>query len=121
MVSTVGGAVGSGLATGGQVRGPGTSTSDSIPAWLSDGEFVMRAKAVKKYGLPKMHAMNALRLADGGEAKYKADWADFNLPTERTAWKAVDADQQAKRRDRSAWMERAHERWRWRAQMVTSR
>ena len=49
------------------------------PAWLSDGEFVMRAKAVKKYGLPKMHAMNAMRLADGGEAKYKGGLG--RLPT----------------------------------------
>jgi len=119
VVSTVGGAVGSGLATGGQVRGPGTSTSDSIPAWLSDGEFVMRAKAVKKYGLPKMHAMNALRLADGGEAKYKADWADFNLPTERTAWESLwmRTNKQRKGETVAAWRERAHERWRWRAQM----
>jgi hypothetical protein len=46
------------LARGGAVRGPGTGTSDSIPAWLSDGEFVMRSKAVKKYGLGFMHAIN---------------------------------------------------------------
>jgi len=30
--------------------GPGTGTSDSIPAMLSDGEFVMTAKAVKGFG-----------------------------------------------------------------------
>ena len=46
--------------------GPGTATSDSIPAMLSKGEFVMRAAAVSKYGLDKMFAMNALRLRDGG-------------------------------------------------------
>jgi hypothetical protein len=44
------------LATGGYPRktgaisGPGTETSDSIPAMLSDGEFVMTAKAVKAMG-----------------------------------------------------------------------
>lgn len=37
-----------GFAEGGHVRGPGTSTSDSIPAMLSDGEFVVNAKATKK-------------------------------------------------------------------------
>lgn len=35
---------------GGEVAGPGTGTSDSIPAMLSDGEFVMTAKAVRAMG-----------------------------------------------------------------------
>ena len=35
---------------GGAVAGPGTGTSDSIPAMLSDGEFVMTAKAVRAMG-----------------------------------------------------------------------
>jgi hypothetical protein len=34
----------------GQISGPGTATSDSIPAMLSDGEFVMTAKAVRGAG-----------------------------------------------------------------------
>lgn len=34
----------------GQISGPGTETSDSIPAMLSDGEFVMTAKAVRGMG-----------------------------------------------------------------------
>jgi hypothetical protein len=34
----------------GQISGPGTETSDDIPAMLSDGEFVMTAKAVKGLG-----------------------------------------------------------------------
>ena len=34
----------------GQISGPGTETSDDIPAMLSDGEFVMTAKAVKALG-----------------------------------------------------------------------
>ena len=34
----------------GQIEGPGTETSDSIPAMLSDGEFVMTAKAVRGAG-----------------------------------------------------------------------
>lgn len=36
------------FAGGGEVRGPGTSTSDSIAAWLSDGEFVVNADAAQK-------------------------------------------------------------------------
>lgn len=34
----------------GQISGPGTGTSDSIPAMLSDGEFVITAKAVRGIG-----------------------------------------------------------------------
>ena len=38
------------LDAGGDVSGPGTGTSDSINAKLSDGEFVMTAKAVENFG-----------------------------------------------------------------------
>ena len=34
----------------GMLNGPGTGTSDSIPAYLSNGEFVVTAKAVKNAG-----------------------------------------------------------------------
>lgn len=56
-----GGGGGEGFAGGGHVRGPGTTTSDSIWAKLSDQEFVMRAKAVKKYGVGFMNAINQMR------------------------------------------------------------
>ncbi len=46
------------FAGGGDVIGPGTSTSDSILAALSNGEFVMNAKAVRKYGSNFMSAIN---------------------------------------------------------------
>lgn len=36
------------VATGGRIHGPGTGTSDSVPAWLSDGEHVIRAAAVSR-------------------------------------------------------------------------
>ena len=39
-----------GLNEGGEIIGPGTGTSDSVPALLSDGEFVMTAKAVRNAG-----------------------------------------------------------------------
>lgn len=59
-----------GAATGGQILGPGTSTSDSIPVRLSNGEFVMKAAAVQKYGTQFMHAINSGRVqkfASGGQ------------------------------------------------------
>lgn len=58
-----------GHATGGPIRGPGTSTSDSIPARLSDGEWVIQASAVSHYGHAFMDAINNKRLrklATGG-------------------------------------------------------
>ena len=38
------------VAAGGEISGPGTGRSDSIPALLSDGEFVMTAEAVRNAG-----------------------------------------------------------------------
>ena len=58
-----------GHATGGPIRGPGTSTSDFIPARLSDGEWVIQASAVSHYGHAFMDAINNKRLrklATGG-------------------------------------------------------
>ena len=43
---------------GGYVTGPGTGTSDSIPAKLSAGEYVIKASSVKKYGKDTLDAMN---------------------------------------------------------------
>lgn len=50
------------FAGGGRVSGPGTSTSDSIPARLSVGEFVIRARAVQKYGAELFALLNGGRL-----------------------------------------------------------
>lgn len=46
-----------GYSSGGYVRGPGTATSDSILARLSDGEFVVNAAATRRY-LALLHAIN---------------------------------------------------------------
>ena len=43
----------------GEIDGPGTETSDSIPAMLSDGEFVFTAKSVKQLGVDKLRNMMA--------------------------------------------------------------
>jgi hypothetical protein len=62
-----------GLAGGGSVRGPGTGTSDSILARLSNGEFVMQMRAVRKYGLGFMAAVNS------GKLDLKRHLQGFNL------------------------------------------
>lgn len=56
------------LADGGHVAGPGSSTSDSIPAMLSNGEFVVNAAATKKHGalLAAINSGRVARLATGG-------------------------------------------------------
>ena len=52
----------------GEVEGPGTGVSDSIPARLSDGEFVMTKKATDKIGADKLQSImdEAERAYDGG-------------------------------------------------------
>ncbi|MFD1942746.1 tape measure protein [Paradevosia shaoguanensis] len=49
-------------ATGGLIRGPGTGTSDSIPARLSDGEFVVNAAATRR-NLDLLRAINEGKIA----------------------------------------------------------
>ncbi|AGT12625.1 tape measure protein [Mycobacterium phage Whirlwind] len=46
-------------AAGGILKGPGSGTSDSILARVSNGEFVLRAAAVEKYGTHFLDALNA--------------------------------------------------------------
>lgn len=68
--STGGGGGGTGLlganttfkyAQGGYVSGPGTGTSDSIHARLSNGEYVLRASAVKALGVGFLNKLNQVR------------------------------------------------------------
>lgn len=58
------------FATGGYISGPGTGTSDSIPAYLSNGEYVINAAAVRKLGRRHLDMLNRgipiPRFADGG-------------------------------------------------------
>ena len=75
----------------GEVEGPGTGVSDSIPARLSDGEFVMTRKATDQIGADNLQVMmdDAERAYDGGlqkmnlggytedkEARFEKDSAD---------------------------------------------
>ena len=75
-------AFGNGFATGGSVDGPGTGTSDSIPAMLSNGEYVLNAQAVDRLGVPFLNGLNTGRLrgfasgglvGSGGVVGYKAE------------------------------------------------
>lgn len=59
---------GLGKATGGYIRGPGSGVSDSIPARLSNGEYVIKAASVRQYGTGMFDALNrgAAKFASGG-------------------------------------------------------
>lgn len=64
-IATIVGTAVQGFATGGQVLGPGTGTSDSIMAMLSNGEFVINAQATAQF-LPLLEAINGNRFRNGG-------------------------------------------------------
>lgn len=55
-------------ANGGYIAGPGTATSDSVPAMLSNGEYVIKASSVKSLGTDFLDEVNARgsRFANGG-------------------------------------------------------
>jgi TP901 family phage tail tape measure protein len=52
-------------AKGGLVKGSGNGTSDSITARLSNGEYVLRANAVKYYGTDFMNSLNQMQVQTG--------------------------------------------------------
>jgi hypothetical protein len=64
-------------ADGGYISGPGTGTSDSIPAMLSNGEFVVNAKSASSFGYGNLEAIN--KMAAGGLA------ARFDIPSYNTS------------------------------------
>lgn len=81
-----------GIATGGPIHGPGTGTSDSIAAWLSNGEHVLTAEEVKAAGghgaiyrmreaLTGKKPAPPVRFAEGGAALLnpKIDTQGFGL------------------------------------------
>ena len=81
-------------ATGGFIVGPGSGTSDSIPAMLSNGEFVVNAKATAK-NLGLLRAINGY--ASGGIVHSGKDWI-FN----GTRYASQRAAENAKTRASSA-------------------
>jgi TP901 family phage tail tape measure protein len=73
-------------ASGGKITGPGTSKSDSIPALLSDGEYVIKASSVAKYGTDTMDALNAGKYAKGGSVapSWKKPSSPYNSKNQPT-------------------------------------
>jgi hypothetical protein len=76
-LTTSTGGAGGGFASGGFVRGPGSGTSDSIMARLSNGEFVLNAGSVSRLGVGFLQGLNnfalgglvgapPIRFAEGG-------------------------------------------------------
>lgn len=63
------------FAGGGLVSGPGSATSDSIPARLSAGEYVVRAAAVRQVGVAFLDSLNGLSAGPrfkGGDLAFAA-------------------------------------------------
>jgi TP901 family phage tail tape measure protein len=79
-------------ASGGPVSGPGTGTSDSIPAMLSNGEYVIKAESAKKLGRRFLDSVNAgkPRLGNmdfaGGTPGFYAPGGPGGMPTNKPAF-----------------------------------
>jgi tape measure domain-containing protein len=81
-----------GHAAGGYITGPGTGTSDSIPAMLSNGEYVLRSAAVDRIGVGTLNAMNAGAIPHFAEGGSVDDFADRGVNnTVNLAVSTVDA------------------------------
>jgi hypothetical protein len=81
-------------ATGGKIVGPGSGTSDSIPAMISNGEFVVNAAATKA-NLGLLHSLNSSRqrFAEGGLAGVSS--GIMTTPTAK-GFKPVSVDKSTK-------------------------
>lgn len=93
-------------AAGGPVWGPGSGTSDSIPAWLSNGEYVIPARIVAQYGVRffdwligrnsqgapgQISGAHGPGFADGGLVDWaKKAWATVTDPIGTLKAKALD-------------------------------
>jgi hypothetical protein len=84
------------FAGSGPVEGPGSGVSDSIPARLSDGEFVFTAKAVEEIGADNLMAMmkDAEMKADG-----RQDLAEGGQPEEEEETVEMPVEKPASRQD----------------------
>jgi tape measure domain-containing protein len=70
-----------GMLGGGRVVGPGSGTSDSVPLWGSNGEFMVNAKATKAW-LPLLEDINANKFATGGLIGKAPTGTFLRTPTE---------------------------------------
>ena len=76
-------------AAGGYISGPGGPKSDVIPALLSNGEYVVKASSVSKYGQGMMDSINAGKFAEGGPVELKKSldkWIPKNRLSYYSSW-----------------------------------
>ena len=78
-------------ATGGYITGAGTGTSDSIPAMLSNGEYVLRSSAVDRIGIGTLNAMNAGAVPQFSEGGSVGDVVSGGNNSVNLSVSAVDA------------------------------
>lgn len=78
-------------ATGGYITGAGTGTSDSIPAMLSNGEYVLRSSAVDRIGIGTLNAMNAGAVPQFSEGGSVGDVVSGGNHSVNLSVSAVDA------------------------------
>ena len=76
------------FADGGHVQGPGGPRDDKIPAMLSNGEYVINARAVKSIGLQNLNALNSGDVSVAPTA-FKGGLTDL-MKTDAT-WNAIAA------------------------------
>jgi hypothetical protein len=81
------------FAGSGPVEGPGSGVSDSIPARLSDGEFVFTAAAVEEIGADNLMAM--MKEAEAAVAE-RQGLAEGGLPDEETVTMEVQEQKEPK-------------------------
>lgn len=72
-----GGGLRKNMVPGGEVSGPGGPKDDKVPAMLSDGEFVLNAKAVQMIGKDKLNALNNAGLKARGDAPKRLRASDM--------------------------------------------
>ena len=101
--------VGNKFATGGFVSGPGSGTSDSIPAMLSNGEYVIRSAAVDRIGVGTLNRLNRVgHFADGGYVGSGGSGGGFGpsivVNIENNTGMPVDAEQTGGSFDGEKWV-----------------
>ena len=97
------------FATGGFVSGPGSGTSDSIPAMLSNGEYVIRSAAVDRIGVGTLNRLNRVgHFADGGYVGSGGSGGGFGpsivVNIENNTGMPVDAEQTGGSFDGEKWV-----------------
>ena len=101
--------VGNKFATGGFVSGSGSGTSDSIPAMLSNGEYVIRSAAVDRIGVGTLNRLNRVgHFADGGYVGSGGSGGGFGpsivVNIENNTGMPVDAEQTGGSFDGEKWV-----------------